>query len=390
VSAHRWEVFAALALCAACSSDDRARNGEFEGLDPPALGDGSASSTDGGSPSASRDGGASTSSGAVGNEGTSEGDAGACAELETTPVRSVPTVTFLVDGSSSMRCVYPDDTRCACESQVRGTCVGEGSLSRWRALSDAVVGAGGLVTALGDAVRFGLSVYNDTVGNPTCPAFPVAVSPSLSAGDALAAAFPSEPPGGNTPTGLALASLIAGLPSAEAAAQQGLGPQNVVLATDGQPFACVDQDTLAAPALDYEGVLAATDAARAKGIAVYVISLAPAGGDFAAHLAEVARRGEGGSAYTPADAPALATALDDIIASAISCTVELAGEIAHPERCDGSALLGGEPLGCGDADGFVIRDASTVELVGEACQRFKREPGIALSMRFPCDTFVLR
>jgi hypothetical protein len=272
-------------------------------------------------------------------------------------------------------------------------CTPVGSTSRWQALSHVLLGDGGapgLLASLGSAIRFGLWIYNDDPLNGACPGFPVRVDPALDQASALAAAFPAAPPGYNTPTGLALGALVDSLPDAQARDRMKLGPQRIVLATDGQPFACVDRDTLAAPPLDYTSVLDATDAASAKDIDVYVMSLAPTSGDFAAHLNEVAKHGHTAQAYTPGDQAELSTALDDIIADAISCTVELKGKISDPEDCAGKAELGGALLGCGDPDGFSIVDARHVRLEGKACQRFKREPGIELELSFPCQGFALQ
>jgi hypothetical protein len=316
-----------------------------------------------------------------------------CADVQTTPVRTIPSVTFLVDGSSSMKCVYPEDPACDCEQQLRGQCVGKGKLSRWHALSEALFGDGvtpGLIQSRGDSIRFGLWIYNNGPGNPTCPAFPAKVAPALSQSSQLSGAFPDQPPGYNTPTGLALGELAAALPSAQEANDRQLGPQKIVLATDGQPFVCYDPVTLQAPALDYAGVIGATQAARARSIDVYVMSLAPTAGDFASHLAEVAQLGNTSRPFAPADKTQLSAALDEIIASAISCTVSLHGKIQAPELCKGSALLGDQQLTCGDADGFAIVAEDKVELKGEACRRFKHEPGIALSMTFPCEGLALQ
>jgi hypothetical protein len=104
----------------------------------------------------------------------------------------------------------------------------------------------------------------------------------------------------------------------------------------------------------------------------------------------LAQKGGTNHAYTPANQGELSSALDDIIASAISCTVALNGSVERPEDCRGRATLGTQELHCGAADGFAIRDASHVELLGEACRRFKHEPGVPLKMSFPCDAFQLQ
>ncbi len=336
-----------------------------------------------------------------GDAGTSQGggfgDGGpdeVCADVHVTPKRSVPSVVFLVDGSSSMRCVYPEDPECDCEAQVAKQCVGNGSLTRWQALRWMLLGDGagleGVLAPLEGTIRFGLTVYNDNPNLEECPGLPVRIAPALDGAASIAAAFPAEPPGFNTPTGLALSALVEELPDAAQRDAQDLGPQRVVLATDGQPFACMDRDTLEKPPLDYAGVLAATDQAVSKDIDVYVMSLAPTSGDYATHLSEVAQRGRTSTPFAPANADELRDALRDIIEDAISCTLELSGKVQNPLACAGSAVLGDTALECGAADGFSIVDATHVRLEGAACTRFKREPGIELSMTFPCEAIVLQ
>jgi hypothetical protein len=311
----------------------------------------------------------------------------ACADVETTPVRTVPTVVFLVDGSSSMKCVYPEDTSTTCDAQLDDPKPRPGEKTRWQALSEALKGtsgAPGLIESLGSVIRFGLWIYNDNPVKPECPGFASRVDPNLDQTSAITSAFPAEPPGYNTPTGLALSALVASLPTPDQRDQMKLGPQRIVLATDGEPFACMNRETLAAPAMDYASVLSATAEADAKDIDVYVMSLAPASGDFASHLDQVAQAGHTGQAYAPANKDQLSAALNAIIEEAISCTVEIEGEIDDPAVCKGKARLGDSMLRCGDPNGFTIVDAQHVRLEGTACERFKREPGIELSMTFPC------
>ncbi len=379
MSPFRFSLMIALACASACASspDPERSTGNL-----PVTGQGDGEADDG---EGDDRGGASPGDGDA-PLGDSE-EPPICADIETTPVRTIPSVVFLVDGSSSMKCVYPEDADCSCDDQLDALCQPAGDKTRWRALAEALEGtngAPGLIESLGSAIRFGLWIYNDNPTEPACPAFPAQIHPELDQASALTGAFPAEPPGYNTPTGRALAALVAALPTPGEREQMKLGPQRIVLATDGEPFTCMDRETLAAPALDYETVLDATAQADAKDIDVYVLSLAPASGDFAAHLQEVAAAGHTGQAYTPADKGQLSTALNAIIENAISCTLEIQGEINDPATCKGQAKLGDDTLRCGDPNGFTIVDAQHVRLEGTACQRFKREPGISLSMTFPC------
>lgn len=318
-----------------------------------------------------------------------------CADVVTTPDRLVPTVSFLVDGSSSMTCVYPEESGCRCEDQLLGNCTATGSESRWQALERALfeTGAGsaeGPVAALERIVRFGMVVYNNGVDadNMACPNLPVEIGGELENYAALASAFPSVPPGVNTPTGPALQALVASLPDADARRADGLGPDSIVLATDGQPFTCVDPVSLER-ALDYESVLAAARAAADKGIDVHVVSLAPASGDFAAHLDEVATLGGTGEAHVPADRDALTDRLKRIVTDQISCEVELRGAVRSGSECEGEVRLNGESLSCGGANGWRLLDEAHIELVGDACRTFKEDPQAELEASFPCGVFTL-
>jgi hypothetical protein len=378
----------------ACSSDPDAQSTLGAGVDagsgqePAEVSflDAGSTGVDGSTPSADEDTGAPT---VVQVDAEPE----TCADIATTPLRTIPSVTFLVDGSGSMDCVYPEDPACDCEGQLFKRCTAQGALSRWQALAQALFGTSsepGLIPAQSASIRFGLWIYNNARGASECPGYPAQVAPALDQAAALAAAFPDKPPGFNTPTARALSALAAALPDPATVAQQKLGPQKIVLATDGQPFACQDPVKLDTPALDYDAVLDATRGAVARSVDLYVMSLAPASGDFAAHLDAVAREGRSARAYTPANKAELSTALDEIIASAISCTLTLNGSVPRPEQCRGRATLGERELGCGDANGFALRDATHVELLGEACRRFKHEPGVALQVIFPCDGFQLQ
>lgn len=376
-----WVALVTAGALGACASDSKGRSGGHGALGGEA-GDGDLSTDE--SPSNMSEG--------DGNDGAGK-DPGpdACADVVTTPVRTIPSVVFLVDGSSSMECVYPEDPECSCDAATDpedpDPCIQKGNKTRWQALSEALVGTAseaGLIASLSSAIRFGLWIYNDNPLTPTCPGFPTKVAPALDQAQALTAAFPAKPPGYNTPTGLAMSALVAALPGPDERDQMKLGPQRIVLATDGEPFACVDRATRRQPPLDYQSVLHATAEADAKDIDVYVMSLAPTSGDFAAHLQEVAVGGHTGQPYSPVDRGQLSAALNAIIEDAISCTVEIQGEINDPGSCKGKAHLGDTTLLCGEPNGFSILDAQHVRLEGTACERFKREPGIELSMSFPC------
>jgi hypothetical protein len=206
----------------------------------------------------------------------------------------------------------------------------------------------------------------------------------LDARDALAAAYPATPPGHNTPTALALAQVLQGLPAAAAAS----GPQHVVLATDGRPYQCFDSVTLEPPAVDYAAVVTVAQQAAAAGVTVHVLSLAPADGEFAVHLDQVALAGGTTAALLPADGAELVAQLEGVVAAAISCEVQLDGRVTAGVRCGGSVVLSGDPLACEGSDGYRIVGEDRLELLGSACERFKLDPDATLAVTFPCEAFT--
>ncbi len=315
-----------------------------------------------------------------------------CADLRVIPDRVVPTVAFLIDGSGSMTCAYPAEANCDCESQLRNKCQPEGTDTRWKSLGAALLdterdqGADGVFKSLQEVVRFGMVIYNNHPDDARCPNLSVSVGAGLNRYDELAGAFPDEPPGFNTPTGPALEAMVRGMPDRAEAAAQGLGPQVIVLATDGQPFECTF-DIVTAPDLDYDTVLEAARLAASKGIALYAISLAEATGEFADHLNEVASLGGTGTAYLPADRDDLIDDLGAIIGDAISCRATVRGTIVVGKECEGTVTLGGTELGCNQPDGFKLADEKTLELTGAACDTFKNDPGAELEAVFPCQVY---
>ena len=92
--------------------------------------------------------------------------------------------------------------------------------------------------------------------------------------------------------------------------------------------------------------------------------------------------------YVPTDPAALASALETIIGGTATCSVALEGEITNMDAACGASStveLSGEPLACGDANGWQIVDATHIELVGEACTRWVTSTDASLNARFPCN-----
>lgn len=315
-------------------------------------------------------GGGSANGGSSGGGAAGAGGNG-CPSASASAARVKPTVMLVVDGSRSMEMNY-------------------GNNSRWNALRTALIDPQtGIVPRLEGGVEFGLAVFST---DPMCP-FPLPrIAPMLNNATAIANTLSSNtPPGTYTPTGPALDMVFAGMPDQQAVLDGELGPQIVVLATDGEPNNCVDTTR------DFNGAIAAAEAGRAKGIRMYVISLADTTGEFAAHLQEMANIGAGNDRaatpaaqlYIPTNASDLSAALETIIGGAVGCDVVLNGSVAAGFECSGSATFNQTtPLTCDDPNGWTLVDPRHVRLLGTACERFKADTSIQFHIQFPCDGFV--
>jgi hypothetical protein len=324
-----------------------------------------------------------------------------CASIRVQANRVIPTVQLVIDGSGSME----DDF---------------GNTTRWGAVRDALLSETGVVRRLAPVVEFGMSIYQ-TGGNGmnACPAL-TGPPPALNNFDAIDGAW-LEQPGGATPTAEAMEAVVASMSGTVAGPDQVYAPQIIILATDGAPNGCAGgldwalwvtctflnpMDPACAGLnmmLENDGyvrTLQAAKDAQAKGIDVYVLDLSE-GGLNQAELQKVANVGIGleeaatppAPLYVPSDPAALAAALETIIGGAASCSVALEGEIKDTTVACGAAStvsLDGDPLVCGDPNGWRIVDPTHIELVGDACTRWLGSTDSGLDARFPCNLVVVQ
>jgi hypothetical protein len=296
-------------------------------------------------PGSAADAGAPTADGAGADDAA---PAGVCSSLSVhfTPV--VPTVMLVVDRSGSMRADY-------------------GGPSRWNALYTTLMDpTSGIVTRLADQVRFGLLLYSGHDGDPDgpCPTLHD-VAPAQDNVTAIDAVYGAMDPGEGTPTGAAVA---AAAPMIQSVADP--GPRLLILATDGLPDTCGDpSDDSSAQARG--AVLTAVGDAHDADIDTYVIGVGP---DISSeHLQEVANAGRGlapggpdnATYYRALDAAALVDAFQEIINGARGCVFELDDPV-DPDIAQGTVTLDGEPIAVGTD--WHLRDGSTLELLGAACE----------------------
>jgi hypothetical protein len=166
------------------------------------------------------------------------------------------------------------------------------------------------------------------------------------------------------------------------------GPKAIVLATDGEPDTCDEPD----PQNGQEESIAAAQAAFAMGIPTHVISV----GDEVSqdHLQQLANVGAGRATDSSEPAPyyqalapdQLVDAFDAIIGGSVSCSFTLAGKVMT-DACDGTVSIDGDELECGSQ--WRLVDDTTLELLGDACDRLEDGAEHDVEATFPCGTVLI-
>jgi hypothetical protein len=305
------------------------------------------------------------------------GDPNVCADITVEATRVTPNVIVVVDQSSSMT-------------------AGFGSGNRWDVLRNSLIGTpgdrDGLIAELESVVRFGLALYTaEAPGNTSdpvpgeCPVVQT-IEPALDNLATIAALYESQSPVDETPTGEALDVLVSRL---QMSVDPLSDPTIFILATDGEPDTCAQPNPQQGQDV---AVRAAEDAFRA-GIRTFIISVGSQISE--AHLQDMANAGQGRDASDPAEFyvagndQGLRDTIERIIGGELSCELTLNGMIDDlEEACEGTVVLNGRELECNGENGWRAVDASTIELVGDACDTLLESPGVTLEARFPCD-FIL-
>jgi len=344
----------------------------------------------------------------TGTAGAGKGSGGAgggkndCASVSVAANRRTPDVMLVVDGSGSM------------EEQF-------GMGTRWNGLDAALNAQGtGLVTQLAGAVKFGMTIYQRADVN-SCPTL-TEVPTMLNNAAMIASTFQSVQPQGGTPTGEALSAVVAKLPDQAQQLDVETEPRIIILATDGMPNGCgAPPDKSICPDVpplipgfpagpdpfcvanyfamlppDYQKTVDAARAAKAKGIDVYVISLAP-GMQQQSELQRVANVGlgldeamsPGAPIYDAANPMALRDALISIVGGAVGCLLQIEGTLDVSRACSGTVKLDTTVLTCDDPNGWRAVDATHIELQGTACTMFESNPTVHLDASWPCGVVIV-
>lgn len=327
-------------------------------------------------PGSSGFGGGASGSGSGAGGGLPTG----CANGTVRASRVTPRVVLVIDGSCSMSTNYPSRG-----GQSSSQC-NNNSNSRWAALRSALLDPSqGIVRRLDGVVEFGLLVFGT---QPMCPLTADPILPALGNAGAIESSIGRTPPGMFTPTGAALDHVYRNLIE-PAQVDTDMGPQIVVLATDGEPNSCDDANTNYGPSLQ------ALELGKSMGIKTYVISLANAQGEFHDHLQQLANLGAGLDAnastptklYEPSTPEELSADLELLIGGAVGCDIALNGEVDPNAACQGSVRLNGQALGCNDPNGWTLLDPRHIRLQGSACETLKNNADVSLQADFACNVF---
>jgi hypothetical protein len=344
----------------------------------------------------------------VGVSGGTSGTSGMCAEARIHVSRNTPQIMFVIDGSGSM-------------------CENFGGMTRWTSLRTALMAADtGLIPRLQATAEFGLLVYDGTIdaflavtaigGSPSpacagmyleqkamgeCPGL-VPVPIAINNAPAIDMAYPMTELGGSTPTDKAMMRAVDDLIAIRPTNPDELRkPQYIILATDGQPNDICVGGVGGDGNAQKMGVIAQVDRASMEGIKTFVVSLA--GGDMGlqAHLDEVARHGDPmnpmARTYSPETPEELVTQLATLVGGAVGCDVMLNGTVMAGLECRGTVTMNGIEIPCCEGgncagtppSGWRLKDASTIELVGNNCIDFLTAQSATLNAGFPCGVFIV-
>lgn len=365
-SAPIWALSASVGLSAGClrgSTQGELESGD-DGVQLDSQGGSGQAGDDGALPDLSNDEGPSEDVGdGTGAEGPAEGEGGdsMCPDQTLAFTPQIPTVVLLLDQSSSMNASF-DDT------------------IRWDAVERALFDdTQGVVKALEDEIRFGMTLYSSENGNEgdVCPML-IEAAPALGNHVTLRDLYAGQSWIEDTPTGESIAATSAALADFDEP-----GQKIIVLATDGEPDTCAEPD----PQNGQPEAVAAAAASHAADIDLFVISV---GEEISRdHLQDLADAGVGRTGapfYTATDSQAMIDAFRDIIDGVRSCIFDLEVELKLDKAHLGQVLVNGDELIFDDANGWRANNSGQIELLGTACEAIQ-SGDVEIHVEFPCDTF---
>lgn len=298
-------------------------------------------------------------------------DAFTCGNVTVNLAPVIPTVVVLIDQSGSMTSNF-------------------GGQDRWAAVTEALTDpAGGVITQLEADVIFGATLYTSDGGTAggVCPIL-TSVSPALNNLSAIETLLTSNSPQGDTPTGESIDAVVQELLNLPPNPEGPDSPPIIVVATDGEPDTCAVPN----PQEGQPESVAAAQASYAAGIDLFILSVGSAVSD--AHLQDMANAGVGlplgggqnAPFYVANNQGQMVDAFNEIIHGARSCEFVVEGFVDLARADEGNVVLNSQPLDFGtDWD---MLDASTLVLLGAACDTFLTDENVTLLANFPCGVVV--
>lgn len=302
-------------------------------------------------------------------------DAPDCPAVHVTATPTTPTVELLLDQSGSMTSAY-------------------GNTDRWNAMRNALIDpTTGVVPNLASKVVFGATLYSGRTGMQPCPLLATTgqgrkLNNAASIQQLLQGANPIE----NTPTGPSIDAVrldFAAKPPAQGS------PPIIVLATDGLPDTCQDENPPTQARQDAANAvtITATQAAYTAGIKLFFLFVGDAT-QAGTHPQRMANAGVGldpltGTApYYVATNPAqLTAAFNTIIGGVLSCDLKLNGHVDAGDAPNGTVTVNGTTLTYG-TDWTIDADGLTLHLLGTACTMLKSVAASTVDATFPCGSVI--
>jgi hypothetical protein len=291
-------------------------------------------------------------------------------QVEFTPV--MPQIWLLLDRSGSMTSLLE-------------------TTSRWEALGAVILGDPatpldrGVVGDFQDRAAFGAVFYTTGSGSGGCVLDLESIAPAANNYTKIRQRYSKLSPSGGTPTADSVAATVAEAASRDLTG----GPKILVLATDGAPGGCAPREEAATVEVEKE-----VAKAFGKGIKTFAVSIATE--TDATHMQRVANIGVGLAADASPPAPfytaesqedlklAFSTIVQDLPRS---CVFSLNGEVDAENADQGTVTLAGVTLVYGDENGWALKQADQVELLGEACDKIQAGEE-DLDITFPCEVFT--
>jgi hypothetical protein len=264
--------------------------------------------------------------------------------------------------------------------------------SRWTALGSVLLGDPtvpndrGVVGDFEARVAFGAVFYTSGSASTGCVLDLESVALAANNYRDIRQRYNKLAPSGGTPTADSIAATVAVAATSDLTG----GPKLLVLATDGEPGGCSARPGPATT--DVENEVAK---AFSKHIQTFAIAIATE--TDIVHMQRVANIGLGlppdesaapAKLYTAESQDALKLAFSTILSDVPrSCVFSLNGRVKPENAAEGTVVLNGQTLVYGDANGWRLKQADQVELVGEACAQVQAGDD-KLDINFPCRIFV--